>query len=144
MLTETEAGGLFLVSSFTKNETLRELVEVSLEEVRRFREGGPAEEELARTKRYMNGTFPLALETGDQLAHHLADMKRFGRDPDWLQHYRDRVREASVEEVTELARRYFLAKGWALAVVGDARALAPQLKPFSKEIEVLSSAKRLV
>ena len=81
-----------------------------------------------RTQRYTNGLFPLALETVDQLARSLAEIKRFGRGWDWLERYRERVQAASLEEVTAQARRFFLNKGFATAVVGEAKALLPKLK----------------
>jgi len=124
---ETEAGGLFFVSSFTKTETARELVDVALEETRRYRDEGPTPEELTRAQRYSTGLFPLAIETVDQLARALADTKRFGRAPDWIERYRERILEVGLEEVRGVARDHFLAPSWAGAVVGNARELAVAL-----------------
>jgi zinc protease len=131
-LSDTEAGGLFCLASFTKTESVRELVEVALEETRRFREEGPTKEELARAQGYTNGLFPLLLETVDQLARALADMKRFGRDPDWFERYRERVAAVTPEQAASVARAFFLPAGFALAAVGEAKALRRALAPFGK------------
>ncbi len=131
-LTETEAGGLFVVGSYTKTSSVRELVDVALEETARYREGGPTAEELTRAQRYTNGLFPLSLETVDQLARALAELKRFGRSPDWLERYRERVLTVDAEAARAEARRWFLAQGWAAAVVGNARALEKQLNGLGR------------
>ena len=131
-LTETEAGGLFVVSSYTKTATVHELIDVALSEARKYRDEGPTAEELTRAQRYTNGLFPLSLETVDQLARALAEMRRFGRGPDWLVRYRERVLGVGAGQAREQAQRYFLSRGWAAAVVGEAKALLPQLKGLGR------------
>ena len=69
---------MFFISSFTKVETAGELVQVALDEMRRFSEGGPTAEELERTQSYLCGLHPLSLETHDQLAERLADLELYG------------------------------------------------------------------
>ncbi len=131
-LTDTEAGGLFVVGSYTKTESVSELIDVALEETARYRDQGPSDEELLRAQRYINGLFPLAMETVDQLARTLADVRRFGRASDWLERYRERVQAVTADQARTLARRYFLASGVAMAVVGNAKAIAPQLASMGK------------
>lgn len=131
-LTDTEAGGLFCIASYTKTVTCGELVDVALEEARRFREQGPSPEDLSRAKGFMNGLYPLSLETVDQLARALADMKRFSRAPDWFERYRERVAAVTAEQATEVARAFFLPAGFALAAVGEARSLRRSLERFGR------------
>lgn len=126
-MTEAEAGGLFVVSSYTKTSTVRELLDVALGETARYRDEGPTAEELTRAQRYTNGLYPLSLETVDQLSRALAELRRFGRSADWLERYRERVLAVDAQAAQAEARRWFLGKGWAAAVVGDARALEKQL-----------------
>jgi zinc protease len=139
-LTESEAGGLFVVSSYTKNETLRELVDVAIEETARYRASGPGAEELSRAQRYFNGLFPLAMERGEQLARALAEVKRHGRSFDWLERRRERVAAVTLDEAAAEARRFFLPGGWAASVVGRAKDLAPQLAGLGR-VQVVSAEK---
>ena len=74
--------GLFAVSSFTKNETAGELVEVALEEMARFAASGPTGEEISRAASYLAGLFPLSLETHDQWADRIADAWIYGYEVD--------------------------------------------------------------
>jgi zinc protease len=139
-LTESEAGGLFVVSSYTKTATVRELIDVALEQARGYRQGGPTAEELTRAQRYTNGLYPLSLETVDQLARALAETRRFGRGRDWLERYRERVAATGAEEVAAQARQFFLGGAWAAAVVGEAKELLPMLEGLGK-VQVIPAQK---
>jgi len=127
----SRAGGLFFVSSFTKTATAGELVEVALEEARRYCDGGPGAEELERAKAYLAGLYPLSLETHDQLAEKLADLRLFGLPVEHVTEYRERVRAVTADECLAVARRHFPLDGRGVVVaVGPARDVAPQLERF--------------
>jgi zinc protease len=124
------AGGLFFVSTFTKVETTAEIVQVTLDETRRFCEEGPGPEELERTRAYLCGLFPLSLETHDQLAEKLADLTLFDLPDDEVSGFRDRVRAVGPEAIRAVARRYFPLDGRVVVAVGPAKAIARQLEPY--------------
>jgi zinc protease len=132
------AGGLFTFSSFTKVETAGALVQVALDEVARFREGGPTEEELERTQGYLCGLYPLALETHEQWAEKLAAMELYGLAGDEVSGFRDRIRAVDVPSCLEVARRWFPAHRRVVVAVGPARRLRPQLARFGP-VEVVSA-----
>ncbi len=124
------AGGLFFVSSFTKVETAGQLVQVALDELRRFREGGPTEEELARVRGYLGGLYPLSLETHEAWAEKLAEVELYGLPPDEVGGFLDRVGAVDADACRALARRHLLGERRVVVAVGPARALRPQLEPF--------------
>jgi zinc protease len=127
----SRAGGLFFVSSFTKVETAGELVQVALDEVARFREGGATEEELERTRGYLCGLYPLGLETHEQWAEKLAEVELFGLAGDEVSGYLDRVRAVDAAACLEVARRWLPVDGRVVVVaVGPARRLQAQLARF--------------
>ncbi|HVO21155.1 MAG TPA: pitrilysin family protein [Anaeromyxobacter sp.] len=132
------AGGLFFVSSFTKVETVGELVEVALDEVARFAEGGPTAEELTRTQSYLCGLFPLSLETHDQLAERLADLALFDLDDAEVTEFRERVRAVTAEDCRAVARRYFPGASRVVVAVGPARQLRRQLERLG-QVRVVSA-----
>lgn len=124
------AGGLFFVSSFTKVETAGQLVQVALDELRRFREGGPTEEELARVRGYLGGLYPLSLETHEAWAEKLSEVELYGLPPDEVAGFLDRVGAVDAEACRDLARRQRLGERPVVVAVGPARSLRPQLEPF--------------
>ncbi|MFN7130459.1 MAG: M16 family metallopeptidase [Myxococcales bacterium] len=127
-LFECEAGGLSLVSSYTKNESTRELIDVVLDLAAKYREEGPTDEELVRGQRYANGLFPLAIETVDHMARAFAELKRYDRSTDWIERYRERVLEVTTAQAKEEARRFILSEGLCIALVGSAKAIGKQVE----------------
>jgi zinc protease len=139
----SRAGGLFFISSFTKTATAAELVDVALDEARRFCDEGPRDDELERAKSYLAGLFPLSLETHDQLAEKLADLRLFGLPPERVTEYRARVRAVTAAGCLEVARRHFPVGGRGVIVaVGPAAEVAPQLERFGPV--VVAPAKQVV
>jgi zinc protease len=126
----SRSAGIFYVSSFTKTESTAELIEVALDEIRRFRDGGPTAEELERAKGYLCGLFPLSLETHGQIAEKICDLALYGFGIDEVTGYRERVRAVTAEECREVGRRHFPDGRGAVVVVGPAKAVAPALERF--------------
>jgi zinc protease len=126
----SRAAGMFYVSSFTKNETAAELVEVALDEARRYVEEGPGPEELSRAQAWLAGLYPLSLETHDQVAEKIADLRLYGLDPEEVTGYRERVRAVTAEECRAVARSTFPLEGGVIVAVGPARQLAGPLGRF--------------
>jgi zinc protease len=126
----SRVGGLFFISSFTKVESAGELVQVALDETRRFCDGGPTAEELERVQNYLCGLHPLSLETHDQLAERLADLELHGLSHEEISAFRPRVRAVTAEDCREVARRHFPLDAPFLVAVGPAKQLVPQLERF--------------
>lgn len=126
----SRAGGTFSISSFTKNESAAELVEVALDEARRFADGGPTDEELSRARAWLAGMFPLSLETHGQVADKIADLRLYGTDVSEITGYRERVAAVTAEECRQVAQRHFPLDGGAIVAVGPARSLARALERF--------------
>jgi zinc protease len=126
----SRATGIFFVSSFTKLESTAELVEVILDEARRFCDAGPGEDELSRAQSYLAGLFPLSLETHDQVAEKLADVRLYGIPLEDVSRYREKVRAVTVEQCRELARRHFPLDRGVIVAVGPARHIARSLERF--------------
>jgi zinc protease len=113
--------GLSIFSSFTKNETLRELVDVALEKMRAYAATGPAEESLDKARRYLAGLFPLGLESHEALGEQVADVILDGLGLAHLQQYRSRILAVTAEQARSIAAELSPARGGAqLIVVGEA------------------------
>jgi zinc protease len=135
----SRVGGMFFISSFTKVETAGELVQVALDETRRFCDDGPTAEELERTQNYLCGLHPLSLETHDQLAERLTDLELHGLTEDEITRFRPRVRAVTIEACRDVARRHFPRDRAFVVAVGPAKRLAPQLQRFGPVMVVPAS-----
>jgi len=109
--------GLSVFSSFTKNETLRELVDVALEKMREYANSGPTQEALEKARRYLAGLFPLGLESHEALAEQIADALLDGLGLEHLKSYRSRVLAVTAEQAREMAAELSPARDGALLIV---------------------------
>jgi len=129
-LATSRGAGLFTLSTFTKNETAGELVQVALDEIARYCDGGPTEVELERAASWLAGLYPMSLETHDQWAERLSDARLYGYSLEEVRDYRERVRAVTAGEAREFGRRHFPAATGVVVAVGPAREVVPQLERF--------------
>jgi zinc protease len=122
------AGGSFGISTFTKTETTREIIDVTLGEVEKLRKKGLPQAELARTQTYLAGLYPLRTETNEAIGGGIADIQLYGLPADWIESFRDWIHEVTPKQATEVARRWFFPDGPTFALVGRADAISKQVK----------------
>lgn len=111
--------GTFEVTMQTKNQTAEEAIRITKEEIRRLREEGVSEEELAAAKSYLTGSFPLRLDTNRRIAGFLANMEYFELGLDYVDRYPDLIRAVSREDVQRVAQRYVRPERLIVVVVAD-------------------------
>lgn len=128
--------GFFLFKSFTRNDTVGELLTVALGEAKKAREKGFSEQEIDRAKSYLAGLYPLRLETNDQIAGAFAEKILYGLPEDWVSTYRQNLVAVKLDEANRAAREFFFAKPFGLVLVGDEEAIAKGLKEAGIEGEV--------
>lgn len=109
--------GLSVFASFTRNETLRDLVDVALELMRRYAATGPSEDALEKARRYLAGLFPLGLESHEALAEQIADALLDGLGLAHLSTYRSRVLSVTAEGARSIASEISPARDGALLIV---------------------------
>jgi zinc protease len=124
--------GMFLISTFTKTESTREIIDVALGEVKKLREKGPTADEVATAKKLLIGLYPLRFETNDSLAATFAELKLLELGEDWVARYRSRIDEVSLDALRDVAQRYLFPEPPLVVVVGQAKAVVPQLKGLGK------------
>jgi zinc protease len=121
--------GLTVFSSFTKNETLRELIDVAMEKMRDYAGTGPSEDGLDKARRYLAGLFPLGLESHEALAEQIADALLDGIGLEHLKTYRSRVLAVTAAQAREMAAELSPARDGALViVVGKAEAARKEIE----------------
>jgi len=123
------AGGDFRVATSTKVATTGEAVRLALDEVGRFRDQPPTEQELVKARSFLRGQFPQRLQSPDALAAHLAEIEWYGLDLGELTEYRARVAAVSRDDVKALVERAVLGpETSAVVVVGPAAEIVPALE----------------
>ncbi len=121
--------GPFFMSTFTRVEETRRVVDLLLEEMRAIQGDRPVDEaELIRFIRYNVGGFGLSLETSEAVLRSLVDLEVHGLPEDSLDTYRARIRAIGVDEVAEAAQTKLHPERAAIVVLGPADQLVPQLE----------------
>lgn len=109
-------------------------------ELNRIRNEPVSEKEIGDAKSYLTGVFPIRLETQEGLVDQLVQIKMFDLPEDYLEIYRNRLREVTIPQVQEVARKYINPDEAAIVIVGDGAQIAEQVKPYAGEMEFYNTA----
>jgi zinc protease len=109
-------------------------------ELQRIRNEPVSTKEINDAKSYLTGVFPIRLETQEGLIEQLVQIKMLNLPADYLETYRDRVQEVTVDEIQRVAQLYVRPDEAAVIVVGDGSAVVDQIKPYCKDIEIYSTS----
>ena len=120
--------GPFSVGTFTRVEEVRRILDLTLEEMARNRSEPPSEEELRDARALLVGSFSLGLETSAAVVGALVDLDVYGLPQDSLDRYRRKVRRTGADETTRIAKSHFHPERMAIALVGPAAAIVPQVE----------------
>jgi zinc protease len=134
-----KVGGDFRISTFTKTPTTLETLKLALEVENTFLEKPIDAKLIDKAKRYLNGQFPLRVETPDAIAMRLAEIEFNGLPPDDLSTYRTRVDAVTPDEASRVAReKMFDTKNVAITVVGKASEIKGPLEAAYGPVKVVT------
>jgi zinc protease len=120
--------GTYGIATFTRNQTIRRIIDAALEQVRKLQDEGPTEAELAKAQRYLTGQFPLQLQAPDALAARILDVEFYGLEPDYLETFRDRIEAVTMGDVRRALKSYFCLDDLRILVVSNPEVARPQLE----------------
>src|SRR5690606_18439006 len=85
---------------------------------------------LETARNYMTGSFPLTIETPQQVAGQIASTRLLGLPNDHLARYRDRVAAVTAADVQRVAREHIRPDRAVVVVVGDATQILDKVEKF--------------
>jgi zinc protease len=109
------------------DSALREL----LRQVHRIRTEVMPDSELVNAKGFLVGSFPLQIETPEQIAGQVATVKRLGLPANYLQTYRERLSAVTPRRAQGAAANFFRRAGLTTVVVGDGQKIYESLKAIA-------------
>jgi zinc protease len=125
-------GGMFSVSSFTKMETSRQLIDATEKVLRDTASKGFTAAELKRVKGYLTGLFAISMQSPEALAGQLATMAFYGLPDDYLRTYLTKINAVTLKDANRLAKTYASPAALTLIVVGPASKIEGPLKGLGK------------
>lgn len=132
--------GAISFSTFTKTETVREILDVSFGVMDAFREKGPTADEVEKARRYVIGLYPGRVESIDHFAEALASARLTGIPFTEIAEYRGKVASVVPDAASVVARRWPSKQGAKVVVVGAASKIRPQLEGLGKVTVVKAAA----
>src|SRR6185369_712773 len=109
-------------------------------ELERIRNEPVSDKEINDAKSYLTGVFPIRLETQEGLIDQFVQIKMLNLPNNYLETYRDKVQEVTVQDIQRVANTYIRPDQAALIVFGDGSAVVEQIKPYCPEIETYTTA----
>jgi len=112
----------------TRSEATGEVLRLIVDEFWRLQRDRVGERELADAKAYLTGSFPLTIETPDQIAMQVLNVIFYDLPLEHLQTFRERVNAVTVDDVQRVARLYLKPDNLSVVLVGNAAAFTTQLQ----------------
>lgn len=122
--------GALWVTTFTRNEGSLETLPLILAELHRMRGAGVTTDELQKAKQHLVGNYPIQLETLDGVAGALLSAALYGRDPEWVTAYPERLQQIGKGEVDAVMRELIPPGALAVVLLGDPGVLAGRAELF--------------
>jgi zinc protease len=108
---------LFLSGTATRSDRTDQALEVMLAEIRKLAETGPTEEELAKAKSFLTGSFALRFDTSTKIAEQLVLIQLDDLDTDYIDKRNGFIDAVTMADVKRVAKR-LLDANMLVTVVG--------------------------
>lgn len=131
--------GEFEISTFTKNKSTGEVVQIALNEAKRLAQTPPPAGELADRKTFLNGSFAVSVATPDGILARLVPAVLYGNGPDDLRKYAARVQAVTPAQIKAVMAAV-TARPTEIVLVGDAKAIAADVAKLGKATVIEASA----
>jgi zinc protease len=107
----------------TKNEAVKQSIDVIRSELERMAKDGPTETELANAKSYLTGSFALRFDTNAKIANQLLWMMHEHMGIDYPERRNAMIEAVSMEDVRRAAKRLLKVDDLFITVVGKPKGL---------------------
>ncbi|HEV2385677.1 MAG TPA: pitrilysin family protein [Candidatus Acidoferrales bacterium] len=124
--------GWFTTQAAVRNQVVAATLAEMFYEMDRLRALPPGAEELTETQNYLCGVFSLGVASQSGLRGQLATVYSQELPEDYLETFRERVRQVSPEDVLAVARQWIDSANALIVVAGDREQVAPQAELFGE------------
>lgn len=121
-------GGYFQASAEVRTPVTDSALVELMHQIRRVRTEAIADSEMAAAKGYLVGSYPLDIQTPQQIASQVASAILLDRGIDFVRTYGQKVDAVTPTQATTAARRVFQPDSAVIVVVGDGQALYDKLR----------------
>ncbi|MET0752525.1 MAG: pitrilysin family protein, partial [Pyrinomonadaceae bacterium] len=131
--------GSFEATSEVRSAVTGDSLKEFFYELNRIRDEKVLEQELTDAKNFLTGVFPIRAETQEGLTNLIVSQKLYNLPDDYLQTYRDKINEITLEDIERVAKKYITPEKIAVVIVGDAENILEQVKYVTPFIEIFDT-----
>ncbi|MFC1553029.1 M16 family metallopeptidase [candidate division KSB1 bacterium] len=110
--------GSINISTFTKNETVSETVNIIFKEIEKLQNKNVTKKELSGVQKYMTGLFPLSIETLKGISGQLSNIYFYGLPKNSIEKYTENIYSVTDSNVNDMAGKYYSSKNSVITVLG--------------------------
>jgi zinc protease len=123
--------GFFSASADVRTPVTGPALKEFLFELDRIRTAPVSDAELQLAKNYLIGNYQSGFETQANVAQRLIEEQMYNLPVDYLETYTNKIAAVTPADITRVANKYMDLNNLAIAVVGDAKQIEPQLVEFA-------------
>ena len=131
--------GSFEATSEVRSAVTGDSLKEFFYELNRIRDEKVLEQELTDAKNFLTGVFPIRAETQEGLTNLIVSQKLYNLPDDYLQTYRDKINEITLEDIERVAKKYITPEKIAVVIVGDAENILEQVRYITPFIEIFDT-----
>jgi zinc protease len=128
---DTEArkqAGDFVAETDTRTETTGEALRLMVDEISKLQRERVFERELSDAQAYLAGSFPLTIETPNEIATQVLNVVFYDLPVEEIGTFGERVQRVTPDDILRVARFYVRPDRLSIVLVGNAAEFVPQLK----------------
>jgi zinc protease len=122
-----QQAGDFAADTDTRSETTAEALRLIVEEITKLQRERVSSRELADAQAYLEGSFPLTIETPDAIAAQVLNAIFYGLPLSDIENYRELVNKITPDDIQRVARQYLKPDRLSVVLVGNADAFVKDL-----------------
>jgi zinc protease len=130
--------GDFVAETDTRTETTGEALRLMVDEFSKLRRERVLQRELSDAQAYLAGSFPLTIETPDDIAAQVLNVVFYELPVEEIGTFSERVLRVTPNDIQRVARRYVMPDRLSIVLVGNATEFIPQLRRVGfSEFEII-------
>lgn len=136
-LSTRRASGIFVASAQTKNESALEVVKVMQAEFARLASEPVPLDYLQSRQSVLTGALARALETNATIVQRIGELALYDLPLDGLNRFLDDVERVQAADLQTFASKHLAADAFTIVIAGQAKVIAPQLRPLFPKLEII-------
>lgn len=135
---QRKVAGPFAISTYTRNATTEQAIDLTLDILKRLHEKGVTESDLQSAKNYIKGQFPPRIETTDQQAALLAQLEFYGLDERDINDYYAKIDAMTLADAQRIIKQYFPLDNLVFVLIGKASEIENVAKKYATKFDTKS------